>query len=159
MLARCASRGKNRIYCLASAFLCWDTPLSALLEREQRVPKPAYEFHTPRGEWRAAGGTVPGIWQQVLSFDPETGAYTGLTRYEPGTDTSPNGPACHEYWEEVLILEGNLTDLRLGQTFRQGMYACRPPGMVHGPWRSSSGVVMLEMRYPEMSQPGSGSPH
>jgi hypothetical protein len=27
------------------------------------------------------------------------------------------------------------------------MYACRPPGMEHGPWRSESGVVMLEVRY------------
>ena len=115
------------------------------------MPKPEFEFHTPSGEWRAASGNVTGIWQQVLSFDPETGAYTGLTRYEPGTDTSANGSACHEYWEEVLILEGDLTDLRLGQTFRQGMYACRPPGMVHGPWRSAAGVMMLEIRYPERS--------
>nr|HET6903981.1 cupin domain-containing protein [Ktedonobacteraceae bacterium] len=117
------------------------------------MPKPEYEFHIPTGEWLAASGKVTGIWQQVLSTDPETGAYTGLTRYEPGTDTSPNGSACHDYWEEVFILEGDLTDLRLDQTFRQGMYACRPPGMVHGPWRSESGVVMLEIRYPQLSSP------
>ena len=122
-------------------------PIISLLERKQSVPKPEYEFHTPRGEWLAASGKVTGIWQQVLSIDPETGAYTGLTRYEPGTDTSPNGSACHDYWEEVYILEGDLTDLGLGQTFRRGMYACRPPGMVHGPWRSESGVLMLEIRY------------
>jgi len=128
-------------------------PIAPLLESEQSVPKPEYEFHTPNGEWLAASGKVTGIWQQVLSADPETGAYTGLTRYEPGTDTSPNGPACHDYWEEVFILEGDLTDLRLDQTFRQGMYACRPPGMVHGPWRSESGVLMLEIRYPQLSSP------
>ena len=127
-------------------------PLVPFLESEQSVPKPEYEFHTPTGEWRAASGKVTGIWQQVLSADPEMGAYTGLTRYEPGTDTSPNGPACHDYWEEIFILEGDLTDLRLGQTFHQGMYACRPPGMVHGPWRSESGVVMLEIRYPNLAR-------
>ena len=122
-------------------------PIISLLERKQSLPKPEYEFHTPGGEWLVASDKVTGIWQQVLSIDPETGAYTGLTRYEPGTDTSPNGSACHDYWEEVYILEGDLTDLGLGQTFRRGMYACRPPGMVHGPWRSESGVLMLEIRY------------
>ena len=129
-------------------------PLVPFLESEENVPKPEYEFHTPTGQWRPASGKVTGIWQQVLSADPETGAYTGLTRYEPGTDTSPNGPACHDYWEEVFILEGKLTDLRLDQTFQQGMYACRPPGMVHGPWRSESGVLMLEIRYPALAPDG-----
>ncbi len=112
------------------------------------MPKPEYEFHIPTGDRLAAGGNVTGIWQQVLANDPITGAYTGLTRYDPGTDTSANGPACHDVWEEVFILDGDLTDLGLGKTFRQGMYACRPPGMVHGPWRSESGVLMLEIRYP-----------
>jgi hypothetical protein len=117
------------------------------------VSKPEYEFHIPGGEWLAASGKVTGIWQQELASDPETGAYTGLTRYEPGTDTSPNGPACHDYWEEVYLLEGDLTDLSLDQTFQKGMYACRPPGMVHGPWRTESGVLMLEIRYPQPSSP------
>jgi hypothetical protein len=27
------------------------------------------------------------------------------------------------------------------------MYACRPPGMVHGPYRVPRGCMMLEMRY------------
>jgi hypothetical protein len=111
------------------------------------MPKPEYEFHAPSAQWLPAGGKVTGIWQQVLANDPATKSYTGLTRYEPGTDTSPNGPAVHDYWEEVFILEGDLTDLHLGQTFRQGMYACRPPGMVHGPWRTETGVLMLEIRY------------
>jgi ChrR-like protein with cupin domain len=116
-------------------------------ESERRMPKPEYEFHAPSAPWLPAGGKVTGIWQQVLANDPATKSYTGLTRYEPGTDTSPNGPAVHDYWEEVFILEGDLTDLHLGQTFRQGMYACRPPGMVHGPWRTETGVLMLEIRY------------
>jgi hypothetical protein len=111
------------------------------------MPKPEYEFHTPAGAWTPAPGAAHGIWQQVLATDEETGAYTGLVRYDPGADSSPNGTAMHDYWEEVLILEGDLTDLHLGQTFTQGMYACRPPGMLHGPWRSASGVLMLEFRY------------
>lgn len=111
------------------------------------MSKPEYEFHVPPGEWLAVPGPVSGMWYQILAEDKETGNYTGLSRYEPGTDTSPNGPVTHAYWEEVLLLEGDLTDLRLGQTFQKGMYACRPPGMIHGPWRSASGVLMLEFRY------------
>jgi len=53
------------------------------------------------------------------------------------------------------ILEGDLTDLALGQTFRQGMYACRPPGMLHGPWRSESGALTLEIGYHARPEPTS----
>jgi len=109
--------------------------------------KPEYEFHLPAAKWLPADGAVQGIWSQVLAEDPTTGAYTGLTRYEPGVDTTPNGIARHDYWEEVYILEGDFTDLTLGETFGPGMYACRPPGMVHGPWRTESGALILEIRY------------
>jgi hypothetical protein len=37
-------------------------------------------------------------------------------------------------------------DLTLERTFGAGEYACRPPGMVHGPW-TSDGCEMLEVRY------------
>ena len=108
--------------------------------------KPELEFHRPAGPWVAAAGSVRGIWTQTLAEDPATGAYTGLVRYEPGVDTSPLGVRVHDYWEEVYLLEGDLTDLRLGETFSAGMYACRPPGMAHGPWRTEHGVLMLEVR-------------
>src|SRR5258708_1480115 len=110
------------------------------------MPKPELEFHQPEGDWRAAGMGVPGIWARTLAEDAETGAYTGLLRYEPGADTSATGARRHEYWEEVYILEGDLTDLQLGATFTAGMYACRPPGMLHGPWRTEHGALMLEVR-------------
>lgn len=34
------------------------------------------------------------------------------------------------------------------QTFHAGQFACRPPGMPHGPWRSEEGVSTYEVRYP-----------
>ncbi len=111
------------------------------------MAKPEQEFHRPAGVWTAGGGAVDGIWPQTLADDPETGAYTGLRRYDPDVDTSPTGTRVHDYWEEVYLLEGDLTDLRLGDTFTAGMYACRPPGMPHGPWRTEHGVLMLEVRY------------
>ena len=111
------------------------------------MAKPELEFHQPGGEWVPSGEGVPGMWTQVLAEDPKSGAYTGLGRYERGVDTSPIGVRVHDYWEEVYLLRGDLTDLSLGIRFTAGMYACRPPGMAHGPWRTDEGVTMLEIRY------------
>jgi hypothetical protein len=47
----------------------------------------------------------------------------------------------------VYLLDGELTDLTLGRTFRAGSYASRRPGMPHGPYRTPSGCTMLEIRY------------
>jgi hypothetical protein len=82
-----------------------------------------------------------------LSRDPEGGDYTRLLRFEPGADTSPSGVQHHDFWEEVLILEGALYDLTLDQSFTKGMYACRPPGMPHGPWQAPDGCTTFEFRY------------
>jgi hypothetical protein len=38
-------------------------------------------------------------------------------------------------------------DLTLDRTFRAGQYACRPPGMRHGPWLAPDGCRMLVIRY------------
>ena len=43
-------------------------------------------------------------------------------RFAPGTDTTPNGEQEHDFFEEVYIVSGSLTDLRLGRTFSNGMY-------------------------------------
>ena len=50
----------------------------------------------------------------------------------------------HEF--QVYLLEGELTDLTLGRTFRAGDFASRRPGMPHGPYRTDTGCVMLEIR-------------
>lgn len=104
--------------------------------------KPEKEFHQPAGEWHPSGPEKNGIWEQILAQDLGNGDATLLQRYEAGAATPPETIA-HEYWEEVMILSGELTDLGLGRTFTAGMYACRPPGMKHGPYRSGSGCSML----------------
>ncbi|WP_328522011.1 cupin domain-containing protein [Kribbella sp. NBC_00359] len=86
-----------------------------------------------------------GITQRVLSQDAD-GTLTRLARWAPGT-TSGTEVIRHEYVEEVYLLEGSLTDLTLEQTFHPGDYACRPPGMPHGPYRTTDGCTMLEIRY------------
>jgi ChrR Cupin-like domain len=111
------------------------------------MPKPEHEFFDPsRLERRPVGG-VAGLTETILTEDPETGDHTRLLHFEPGTDTSPMGVQRHEFWEEVWILEGALRDLSLGKTFSAGMYACRPPRMPHGPWRSEEGCRTFEIRY------------
>ncbi|MEU1535588.1 cupin domain-containing protein [Streptomyces fagopyri] len=113
------------------------------------MSKPELEFHRPAGHWSTPAGAAPGIQEQVLAEDSATGARTVLVRWDPGTDTSAQGVSRHDFWEEVHLLEGALHDLTLGTTFTAGMYACRPPGMAHGPWTSREGVTMLVITYPE----------
>ena len=111
------------------------------------MAKQEMEFHTPAGEWRQAFPGIEGFWEQILSYDAESGDYTRLLRVQPGADASSTGRLSHDFWEEVYIIEGDLTDVHLGETFTAGMYACRPPGMLHGPFRSQGGCLMIETRY------------
>lgn len=111
------------------------------------MAKPELEFFdTETLPWRDVDGEV-GVSQRVLAEDADTGSLTRLLRWDPGLSTSAAGPVAHEYFEEVLVLSGSLHDLRLNQTFSAGYYACRPPGMLHGPWESAEGCIMLETRY------------
>jgi hypothetical protein len=112
------------------------------------VRKPELEFHVPDDEWRVpAGSRSEGLREKLLSADEDGTAYTRLLRFDPGAESTPDGPQTHDFWEEVFIVEGDITDLRLGERFTAGMYACRPPGMEHGPWRSENGALMVEFRY------------
>lgn len=111
------------------------------------MAKPELEFQRPADKWRQAFPGVEGAWEKILSRDPETGDYTRLVRFEPNTDVTGAGVLSHDFWEEIYIIEGELTDTRLNQTFTAGMYACRPPGMRHGPFLSRAGCLMLEIRY------------
>jgi hypothetical protein len=86
-----------------------------------------------------------GIRQRVLAKSQDT-TLTRIAHWPPGT-SSGDAVITHEYFEEVYLLEGSLTDLTLGQTFRQGDYAARRPGMPHGPYRTDEGCTMLEIRY------------
>ena len=117
---------------------------------QKLMPKPEREFFDPLdgGEWRPiAGDASGGLHEMILAGDPASGEFTRLLRFAPGTDTSSNGTLTHDVWEEVWIVEGAMHDLRLNQTFTRGMYACRPPGMPHGPWTSPEGCLTFEVRY------------
>src|SRR3712207_7292772 len=117
----------------------------------RRPPRPtlfpsATLSRPPTIPWRPVPG-MSGLWERVLSREPEAGDYPRLLRFEPGADTSALGVQRHDFWEEVLIVEGSLYDKTLDQTFTTGMYACRPPGMPHGPWTAPAGCTTFEFRY------------
>ena len=116
------------------------------------MPKPEREFFRPDDlpwepvEGSAAGGAGgPGIAQKILSRDPVTGDVTRLLRFDAGVRTTDT--IAHDFWEEVWIVEGAVTDLSTRQTYTAGMYACRPPGMRHGPYACPSGALLYEIRY------------
>jgi len=111
------------------------------------MPKPEIEFkdYDTEWQWLPVEGDKLGIKEKILSEDPETGDYTRMLKFPPGIETSET--LVHDFWEEVLIVEGSLYDIAKDQTFLPGFYACRPPGMTHGPYRIPNGCVTFEIRY------------
>lgn len=91
-------------------------------------------------------GPVEGLSERIISKSAD-GDLVRILEFAPGTDTTFNGMQVHDYWEELFVIEGDITDLVLGETFTAGMVASRPPGMKHGPWKTESGCTMFEVRY------------
>ncbi|MBU0966416.1 MAG: cupin domain-containing protein [Proteobacteria bacterium] len=84
----------------------------------------------------------------TLSIDEQSGEYTRLTRFHPGADTTPFGGKSHDYPEEVFIVSGRLYDAAFDLWLEAGHYASRPPGELHGPFRTDRGCVVLELSFP-----------
>ena len=112
------------------------------------MSKPEFEFFpVTQRDWTPCAGKVAGLHERILSYDADGGVATRMLRFSPGADTSANGTLTHDFWEEVYILEGYIYDIPLGKKFTAGMYACRPPGMKHGPWKTDEGCITFEVRY------------
>jgi hypothetical protein len=114
------------------------------------------EFHPVdmKNGWEVPPGYPPGIQQKMLSGSiddkKKTGFRTRLLRFEPGEYTT--APFVHDHWEEVFLVSGDLivgNDAQgIGGTkFAPNTYACRPPGAVHGPFKSDGGCLLLEQHY------------
>jgi heme-degrading monooxygenase HmoA len=101
-----------------------------------------------RVRWTAVAGLEGMAEQLTLAADPETGDYTRLTRFHPGTDTSHLGGKVHDYPEEVFVVSGRLYDAAFDLWLEAGHYASRPPGELHGPFRTDDGCVVLEVSHP-----------
>lgn len=104
--------------------------------------------------WEVPAGYPEGIKQKILSGGlDETGRHgtrTRLLRFDPGVFTT--APFVHDYWEEVYLVSGDLTvgndeQGNGGESFAPHTYACRPPGAAHGPFKSDTGCLLLEIHY------------
>ncbi len=87
----------------------------------------------------------------TLAIEEESGDYTCLIRFKPGADTTALGSKSHTYPEEIMMLKGRLYDAAFDRWLEVGDYASRPPGEVHGPFKTDIGCVVLEMSYPSQS--------
>lgn len=106
--------------------------------------------------WTRTPSSAGTIDERVLvdSFDPERrrGSRTRLVRWSPGARLSQ--AVVHAWSEDVFIVEGDLVvgcdaDGLGGEAFGPYTFATRPPGIVHGPFASRGGCVMLETQYYE----------
>ena len=108
------------------------------------MAKPEIEFTSVDTlPWLPVAGYPDGVHERILSADEATGFVTRLVRFDPGVETT--GVLAHDFWEEVYILDGCFVQGE--QVFTAGMYACRPPGMQHGPFRTPEGCLTFEVRY------------
>ena len=101
--------------------------------------------------WSQLPGFPDGLMVKLLADDLDEGAKTGaptrLVRFAPGTFTTD--PLVHDYWEEVILLQGRLAPRpEAAQGSDTALtYSCRPPGTPHGPFVSSDGCILLEFQY------------
>jgi hypothetical protein len=120
------------------------------------INKQHKEFHLldMKEGWVTLAGYPSGIQQKILSgaLDEQArrGSRTRFLRFQPGVFTTK--PFVHEYWEEVYLVSGDLivgNDEygRNGTSFQPNTYACRPPGVHHGPFKSETGCLLLEIHY------------
>ena len=99
-------------------------------------------------KWQPIEGLENIAEELTLSIDASTGEYTRLTRFHAGADTTSFGSKSHEYPEEIFIVSGRLYDHAFDMLLETGHYASRPPGEVHGPFKTEEGCVVLEVSFP-----------
>ena len=123
--------------------------------------KPHLEFHgiDMSEGWASPSGYPSGIQQKILASDLDeqrkSGSRTRLLRFAPGAFTT--SPFVHDHWEEVYVLNGDLivgNDAKGhgGEVFKAPTYACRPPGVMHGPFKSEGGCTLFEIHYYDESK-------
>jgi len=107
--------------------------------------------HENDSRWQPIEGMEEFAEELTLAVDEKSGDYTRLTRFKPGANTSSFGPKSHSYPEEIMMLEGRLYDAAFDRWLEVGDYASRPPGEVHGPFKTDVGCLVLEISYPSQS--------
>lgn len=104
-----------------------------------------------QSRWSPVPGLEGMVEELTLSIDADAGEYTKLIRFLPGADTTAFGGKSHPFPEEVFIVSGRLYDAAFDLWLEAGHYASRPPGERHGPFRTETGCVVLEISFPNRS--------
>ncbi len=99
-------------------------------------------------KWTPIQGMETIAEELTLSIDLETGEYTRLTRFLPSADATAFGGKSHAYPEEIFIVSGRLYDATFDLWLETGHYASRPPSERHGPFKTETGCVVLEVSFP-----------
>jgi hypothetical protein len=103
--------------------------------------------------WSPVPGYV-GVAQNILSGALDqaarTGAMTRLSRWAPGALVAE--PVVHDWCEEVFIISGSLLigspdEAESAKHLLAGTYACRPAHILHGPFFTQEGCLMIEFNY------------
>jgi len=102
-------------------------------------------------KWEVIEDTNGLMEQLTLAQDEATGDYTRLTRFQAGADTKVFGAKSHDYPEEIMIIKGRVYDEAFDRWLEAGDYTSRPPGELHGPFKTTEECVVLEMSYPSQS--------
>ena len=124
--------------------------------KSKNAPKEHKEFQAVDFDqgWQAVPGYPDGFERKILAGHLDEarkrGSRTTLLRIKPGVYTT--APVVHTFWEEVYVLSGdfivgNDKDGNGGERFLPNTYACRPPGIRHGPFKSETGCITLEIHY------------
>ena len=109
--------------------------------------------------WERPPGYPDGFYQKVLASDLDEankrGSRTRLLRIDAGAFSTV--PFVHDHWEEVYLISGDLivgndTEGKGGEAFDAPTYACRPPGVYHGPFKSDRGCMLYEIHYYDESK-------
>ncbi len=101
--------------------------------------------------WQPIKGMEEFAEELTLAIDEKSGDYTRLTRFKPGADTESFGAKSHSYPEEIIVMEGRLYDAAFNKWLEVGDYASRPPGEIHGPFKTDVGCLVLEVSFPSQS--------
>ena len=117
------------------------------------MPKAEREFFDTQtlswalGGCRSSSAAGEGVVQKLLSVDERYRCIKLPAQVCSGVERTV--PITHDFREEVIILEReSCTTNGFNKTFTKGMYACRQPGMQHGPiYEPLEGCLTFETRY------------
>ncbi len=102
--------------------------------------------------WTPVAG-YHGVDEKILSGTLDIrggqGSVTRLARWAPGARVAH--PVSHLWCEEVFIVSGSLAiglpEDNEARHLAAGTFACRPANIIHGPFFSREGCVLLEFLY------------